>query len=75
LKEFQEEMDLAILTHAACILHIFAHGCLTAHPNGPPVENMTAMYDALSGFITDFIRSHFDKRVKLAVVMALDFGG
>jgi hypothetical protein len=59
-------MDLAVLTHAACIRHIFAHGRLTAHPNGLPAENMTSICNALSNFITVFIRSDFDRRVKLA---------
>jgi hypothetical protein len=66
LTKFQEGMDLAVLTHAACIRHIFAHGRLTAHPNGLQAENMTTICDALSGFITDFIRSDFDRRVKIS---------
>jgi hypothetical protein len=66
LKKFREGNDLAVLTHAACIRHIFAHGRLTAHPNGLPAENMTAICDALSSFIADFIRSDFDRRVRLA---------
>lgn len=66
LTKFQEGMDLAVLTHAACIRHIFAHGRLTAHPNGLPAENMTTICNALSGFITDFIRSDFDRRVKIS---------
>ena len=67
-------MDLAVLTHAACIRHIFAHGRLTAHPNGLPAENMTAICDALSSFITDFIRSDFHRMVQLADVATRDFG-
>jgi hypothetical protein len=66
LKKFREGTDLAVLTHAACIRHIFAHGRLTAHPNGLPAENMTAICDALSGFIVEFIRSDFERRLKLA---------
>jgi len=66
LKKFREGNDIAVLTHAACIRHIFAHGRLTAHPNGLPAENMTAICKALSGFIADFIRSDFDRRLKLA---------
>jgi hypothetical protein len=68
LREQASTNDLAVLTHAACIRHIFAHGRLTAHPNGLPADNMTAICDALSGFITDFIRSDFDRRVKLAEI-------
>lgn len=69
LKKFREGNDLAVLTHAACIRHIFAHGRLTAHPNGLPAQNMMAVCAALCGFLTDFIRSDFDRRVKLAEVM------
>ena len=69
LKKFREGNDLAVLTHAACIRHIFAHGRLTAHPNGLPADNMTAICDALSGFITDFIRSDFDRRLKLSMAL------
>ena len=69
LKKFREGNDLAVLTHAACIRHIFAHGRLTAHPNGLQAENMTTICNALSGFITDFIRSDFDRRMKLAEAM------
>ena len=75
LTKFQEGMDLAVLTHAACIRHIFAHGRLTAHPNGLPAEDMTIICDALSGFISDFIRSDFERRVKLADMVTRDFGG
>jgi hypothetical protein len=67
-------MDLAVITHAACIRHIFAHGRLNAHPNGLPAENMIAICDALSNFIADFIRSDFDRRVQLADVATRDFG-
>ena len=74
LTKFQEGMDLAVLTHAACIRHIFAHGRLTAHPNGLQAENMISICDALSGFISNFIRSDFERRLKLAEAMALDFG-
>jgi hypothetical protein len=75
LKKFQEGMDLAVLTHAACIRHIFAHGRLTAHPNGLPAQNMTAICDALSGFIAEFIRCDFQRRVQLADAVTRDFGG
>jgi hypothetical protein len=74
LREQVSTMDLAVLTHAACIRHIFAHGRLTAHPNGLPAENMTTICDALSNFISDFIRSDFNRRVQLADVATRDFG-
>jgi hypothetical protein len=59
-------MDLAVLTHAACIRHIFAHGRLTAHPNGLPAENMVSICNALSEFLIGFLRSDLDRRIKLA---------
>jgi hypothetical protein len=70
LKKFREGNDLAVLTHAACIRHIFAHGRLTAHPTGLQAQNMTSICNALSGFISDFIRSDFDRRVSLADAMS-----
>jgi hypothetical protein len=66
LRKFREGNDLAVLTHAACIRHIFAHGRLTAYPNGLPAQNMISICDALCGFLIGFIRSDFDRRVKLA---------
>jgi hypothetical protein len=74
LKKFREGNDVAVLTHAACIRHFFAHGRLTAHPNGLPAENMTAICNVLSGFIVDFIRSDFDRRLQLAESVTRDIG-
>ena len=70
LTKFQEGMDLAVLTHAACIRHIFAHGRLTAHPNGLPAQNLTAICSALSHFLIEFMRSDFASRVRLAEAMS-----
>jgi hypothetical protein len=70
LRKFREGNDLAVLTHAACIRHIFAHGRLTAHPNGLAAENMTAICNALCSFLTDFIRTDFNRRVQLAGVFS-----
>ena len=71
LKKFREGNDLAVLTHAACIRHIFAHGRLTAHPNGLPAENLAGICNALSCFLIDFIRSDFDRRLSLAGALSL----
>jgi hypothetical protein len=70
LENFRNGNDFAVLTHAACIRHIFAHGLLTAHPNGLPAENLAGICNALSGFLIDFIRSDFDRRLQLAEAMA-----
>lgn len=63
LEKFQKGHDLAVLTHAACVRHIFVHGRLTAHPNKLPAQNLTAICNALAQFLIDFMRSDFDGRV------------
>ncbi len=67
LRKFREGNDLAVLTHAPFIRHIFAHGRLTAHPNGLTVSlNMISICDALCGFLIDLIRSDFEHGVQFA---------
>jgi len=66
LDKFRDGNDLSVLTYAACIRHIFAHEHLTAHPNGLPSVNLAVICDALSLFLTQFIRCDFDRRLKLA---------
>jgi len=66
LEKFRDGNDLAVLTHAACMRHIFVHGRLTAHPNGLPAENLTQICKALISFLIEFIRSDFNRRLKLA---------
>ncbi|MBB5353690.1 hypothetical protein HNR46_003951 [Haloferula luteola] len=46
--------------------HIFAHGILTAHPNGLPAENLANLSRSLGNFLIHFIRSDFARRVALA---------
>lgn len=70
LEHFRNGNDFAVLTHAACIRHIFAHGRLTAHPNGLPAENLTSICNFLSSFLLDFMRSDFDRRLKLGKALA-----
>jgi hypothetical protein len=70
LERFREGNDFAVLTYAACIRHIFAHGRLTAHPNGLPSENITAICNALCTFLSSFIQSDFARRVQLAEAMS-----
>jgi len=66
LENFRNGNDFAVLTHAACIRHIFAHGRLTAHPNGLPAENLRGICNALSDFLIDFVRNDFSRRLQLA---------
>jgi hypothetical protein len=68
LQKFQEGNDLAVLTYGACIRHIFAHGRLTAHPNGLPADRLSGICQKLSSFLLDFMRSDFDRRLKLSSV-------
>ncbi len=70
LEKFQKGNDLAVLTHAACVRHIFVHGRLTAHPNKLAAENLTVICNALAQFLIDFIRSDFDGRVQFADAMS-----
>jgi len=70
LEKFQKGHDLSVLTHAACVRHIFVHGRLTAHPNGLPAQNLTTICNALAQFLIDFMRVDFDRRVQLADAMS-----
>lgn len=66
LGQFAEGHDYSVLTLAACIRHIYAHGNLTAHPNGLPAENMNHICHLLSDFLRDFMRWDFMRRVQYA---------
>lgn len=66
LQRFREGHDFSVLTLAACIRHIFAHGILTAHPNGLPAENLVKIGRALGDFLIHFVRSDFARRLALA---------
>jgi len=66
LERFRDGNDFAVLTHAACIRHIFAHGRLSAHPNGLSAQNIILICNALADFLVDFIRRDFDRRTQLA---------
>jgi hypothetical protein len=70
LQRFREGHDFSVLTLAASIRHIFAHGILTAHPNGMPAENLSAIGRSLGNFLIHFIRSDFSRRLTLAERLA-----
>jgi hypothetical protein len=65
LTRYRDGHDFSVLTLAACIRHIFAHGHLTANPYRLPAQNLILICCALHHFLIDFIRSDFLRRVKL----------
>jgi hypothetical protein len=69
LQRFRDGHDFSVLTLAASIRHIFAHGILTAHPNGLPAENLAAIGRSLGNFLIHFLRSDFARRLALAEAM------
>ena len=66
LRRYQEGHDYSVLTLAACIRHIFVHGHLTANPYRLPAQNLSIICCALNGFLIDFMRCDFLRRVQLA---------
>lgn len=70
LQRFRDGHDFPVLTLAASIRHIFAHGILTAHPNGLPAENLANIGRSLGNFLIHFIREDFTRRLKLAEAAA-----
>ncbi|GAA5480802.1 hypothetical protein [Haloferula sargassicola] len=66
LARYRDGHDFSVLTLAASMRHIFAHGILTAHPNGLPAENLANLSRSLGNFLIHFIRSDFARRVALA---------
>lgn len=65
LTRFRDGHDFSVLTLAACMRHIFAHGILTAHPNGLPAKNLSNISRSLGNFLIHFIRYDFSRRVNL----------
>jgi hypothetical protein len=66
LQRFRDGQDFPVLTLAASIRHIFAHGILTAHPNGLPAENLANIGRSLGNFLIHFLREDYDRRLRLA---------
>ncbi|MDP0492651.1 MAG: hypothetical protein Q7Q71_16525 [Verrucomicrobiota bacterium JB023] len=66
LKRYRDGQDFAVLNLAACMRHVFAHGNLTAHPNGLAAKNLSAISRSLGNFLIHFIRSDFDRRLQVA---------
>src|SRR5690606_1710445 len=70
LARYRDGHDFSVLTLAACMRHIFAHGILTAHPNGLPAASLANLSRSLGNFLIHFIRSDFLRRVELAEAVA-----
>lgn len=66
LGKFRDGHDFSVLTLAASIRHIFAHGMLTAHPNGLPAANLANIGRSLGNFLIHFVRSDFARRLAIA---------
>ncbi|MBL9115379.1 MAG: hypothetical protein JNJ83_10270 [Verrucomicrobiaceae bacterium] len=66
LRRFRDGDPYAVLTLAACIRHIFAHGHLTANPYRLPAANLVVICCALHEFLMRFMREDFLRRVQLA---------
>ena len=66
LASYRDGRDFSVLTLAACIRHIFAHGMLTANPHRLPSANLIIICCALHQFLMDFMRADFMRRVQLA---------
>ena len=66
LKQFDEGNNLRVITVAACMRHIYAHGHLTANPQGLTAEETSKICNLFTDFIHTFIRADFQRRVAVA---------
>ena len=66
LARYRDGDPYAVLTLAACIRHIFAHGHLTANPYRLPAQSLVVICCALHDFLLSFMREDFLRRVQLA---------
>lgn len=69
LDRFASGNARGVVAVAAALRHIFAHGHLTAHPNGTNAADLQAICDAFSTFFLDLMRSDFLRRVHFAEAM------
>jgi hypothetical protein len=70
LQRFRDGHDFSVLTLAASIRHIFAHGILTAHPNGLASASLAELGHSLADFLIEFVRADFARRLTLAEALA-----
>lgn len=70
LERFASGDPRGVVAVAAALRHIFAHGHLTAHPNGSKAEDLKIICDAFADFFLDLMRYDFRRRVDFASAMA-----
>ena len=66
LRQFADGNNLRAITVAACMRHIYAHGHLTAHPQGLSAEATSQICHLFADFIHRFIRDDFKRRLQVA---------
>lgn len=66
LRQFSDGNNLRAITVAACIRHIYAHGHLTAHPQGLSAQATAQICHLFSDFISTFIKADFKRRLAIA---------
>jgi hypothetical protein len=66
LEHFASGNPRGVVAVAAALRHIFAHGHLTAHPNGTNAADLQAICDAFSDFFLILMRTDFLRRVNFA---------
>ena len=66
MSQFKDGNNLRVITIAACIRHIYAHGHLTAHPQGMTAESTSAICKLFTSFISNFIINDFQTRLMKA---------
>lgn len=66
LKQFADGNNYRAITVAACMRHIYAHGHLTAHPQGLSAEATSKICTLFTHFIGRFIREDFKRRLLIA---------
>jgi hypothetical protein len=66
LGRYRDGHHFSVLTLAASIRHIFAHGMLTAHPNGMSAQALSNISRSLGNFLIHFVRTDFARRLAFA---------
>ena len=69
LERFASGDPRGVVAVAAALRHIFAHGHLTAHPNGSRAEDLSAICGTFSDFFLDLMRQDFRRRVDFAIAV------
>ena len=69
LDRFASGNPRGVVAVAAALRHIFAHGHLTAHPNGTNAADLQTICDAFSNFFLTLMRTDFLRRVDFAEAM------